>query len=321
MDTAVAFIIFNRPDTTQKVFEAIRRARPPRLYLIADGPRTPAEKQLTEATRAIAEQVDWPCTVAKFYSTANMGCRNRVITGLDAVFGIEDKAIIIEDDCLPDPSFFSFCETLLHRYQYRHDIMHIGGNNFQNGQQAGDGDYYFSRYAHIWGWATWQRAWRLYSHTLHEADFPESVFDHLSPPTYKQEEKIYWKAIYEVAGNPNFNSWDYNWLFTIWQHKGLAIVPAKNLVLNIGFGENSTHTRHVPALYRKAVCEKLETFKAPSATQVANEADKYTFYSVFYTRPVPLTLGRKIQWRLKKILNKAGSLKRANRGKGNPANT
>jgi hypothetical protein len=159
VNTPIAFFIFNRPDTTARVFEAIRQAQPSKLLVVADGPRStrPGEAEKCAATRAIIDQVDWECEVLTNYSDVNLGCRHRVSSGLDWVFEQVEEAIILEDDCLPHPTFFRFCEELLEWYRHDHRIVAISGDNFQNGHQSGEFSYYFSRYVHIWGWATWRR--------------------------------------------------------------------------------------------------------------------------------------------------------------------
>jgi hypothetical protein len=229
-----------------------------------------------------------------------------VISGLDAVFAQEEQAIILEDDCLPDPSFFTFCETLLKRYKNDEKVMHIGGNNFQNGKWIGDGDYYFSRYAHIWGWATWRRVWHKNSNKPFPFTYPDFWTDTLKTIPHKNDEQNYWTKIFEQMKEPGFKAWSYNWQFCIWQENGICILPNRNLVLNIGFGENSTHTKNVPSYYKRAMLEKLEYLREPSNMNIEYEADKHTFYTVFYSKPLPLTVKRKIIWRIKKLLQKTG---------------
>ncbi len=170
LKTTIAFLIFNRPDATERVFEEIGKAKPPMLLVIADGPRAqvPEDAEKCAASRAIIEQADWDCRIVKNYSDINMGCRNRVSSGLNWVFDTVEKAIILEDDCLPSPSFFRFCQELLTYYQDDVRVMTINGTNWQLGWKIGDGSYYFSRFNLIWGWATWRRAWTLISLYLWE---------------------------------------------------------------------------------------------------------------------------------------------------------
>ena len=164
LSTPVAFIIFNRPDTTARVFAEIAKARPPKLLVVGDGPRAnrDGEADRVAEARAIIKNVDWPCEVLTNFSTPNLGCKKRVSSGIDWIFEQVEEAIILEDDCLPDPSFFQFCEEMLARYRHDDRIAMISGDNFLFGQVPVPESYYFSRYCHIWGWASWRRAWKDY---------------------------------------------------------------------------------------------------------------------------------------------------------------
>lgn len=164
LQTPVVFFIFDRPDTTARVFAEIARGKPPKLLLVADGPRPdhPGEAEKCAAARAVVEQVDWPCEALTDYAETNLGCRRRVSSGLDWVFATVEEAIILEDNCLPHPTFFRFCEELLERYRDDERVMRISGGNHKFGRKIGTDSYYFTRYAHVWGWASWRRAWRYY---------------------------------------------------------------------------------------------------------------------------------------------------------------
>jgi hypothetical protein len=243
LKTPVALLIFNRPETTARVFEMIRRARPPILLLVADGARLnhPGEVESVATTRSIVEQVDWPCKVLKNYSNTNLGCRRRVSSGLDWVFQTVETAIILEDDCLPHPTFFRFCEELLEKYKDDENIMHISGNNFQFDHKQGQSSYYFSRYAHVWGWASWRRAWRHYDVNMKRWTGAESKDLFLSDFT-NPAEKRFWKVKWDGASAGRIDTWDFQWVFACLAQKSLSIVPNVNLVSNIGFGLNATHT-------------------------------------------------------------------------------
>src|SRR5574343_911675 len=163
--TSVIFLIFRRPKETSLVFEQIRKARPAKLFIVADGPRNPEEKKLTDSTREIVSKIDWPCEVFRNYSDVNLGCRECVSSGITWAFNNTDEAIILEDDCLPNETFFKYCEEMLPKHRNDNRIMHIGGTNFQQdnpGYQSsiGNDSYYYSNIAQIWGWATWKRSWR-----------------------------------------------------------------------------------------------------------------------------------------------------------------
>jgi hypothetical protein len=243
MNTPVALIIFNRPNTTEKVFETIRQAKPPILLVIADGARSSklGEAEKCEATRAIIDRVDWECDVRTNYSDVNLGCKKRVSSGLDWVFENVEEAIILEDDCLPSPSFFIFCEEMLQKYREDERIMIVSGCNLQMGNSRTTYSYYFGKCGNIWGWASWRRAWKYYDVNMttwpdYKDNIVDSFFD--SP-----REKKYFSAIYDKIYNNKIDTWDIQWGYAIWCQHGLSIVPDVNLISNIGFGEDSTHTK------------------------------------------------------------------------------
>jgi hypothetical protein len=244
MKTPVALIIFKRPDTTEKVFEAIRRARPPKLFAIADGARSeqPGESQKCAEVRAIIDRVDWDCEVITNYSETNLGCKLRPATGIDWVFQQVEEAIILEDDCLPDPTFFTFCDEMLARYRHDERIMAIAGSNFQFGSKRTNDSYYFSRYPHCWGWATWRRAWQHFDLDMQlwplvrDGNWLQDIFDN-------DLEIKYWQNNFQGVYDRTIDTvWDYQWTFACWVQNGLTILPNVNLTTNIGFGVDATHT-------------------------------------------------------------------------------
>jgi hypothetical protein len=244
MKAPVVFIIFNRPDTTARVFEAIRQAKPSLLFVIADGARTSkaGEAEKCAAARAIIDGVDWDCEVRTNYSDVNLGCGKRVASGLDWVFQEVEEAIILEDDCLPHPTFFQFCEELLEYYRNDTRIMAIAGNNFQRGKKYSAASYYFSRYPHCWGWASWRRAWQYY-------DFKMSIWPQIRGGEWldnmldSKKSVKYWSEIFDnMHYKELIDIWDYQWTFACWIQSGLSILPGVNLISNIGFGEDATHT-------------------------------------------------------------------------------
>ena len=242
LDTPIAFFIFNRPALTARVFERIAQARPRRLLIVADGPRNERENEKCLATRRIVERTDWPCEVERNYSRTNLGCRQRIASGLDWVFERYEQAIILEDDCLPNPTFFPFADELLHRYADDPRIGQISGDNFQFGKRCCEHSYYFSRLHHIWGWATWRRAWRLYDDSvrrwsdLRASDWLER---HLEHPTFAAN----MRGALDKVWRGELDTWDVQWVFALWQANALSVLPAGNLVTNIGFGSDATHTR------------------------------------------------------------------------------
>lgn len=245
----VAFLIFNRPETTERVFAEIARARPPKLLVIADGPRADraGEAERCRAARAIIERVDWDCEVLRNFSDTNLGCRARVSSGLDWVFGQVESAIVLEDDCLPHPDFFRFCEDLLERYRDDERIAHISGTNFLPRPYPNGESYHFSRYTHVWGWASWRRAWRNYDVTM--SAWPRIRDDRWLDGMFgRSQQARYWRWLFENVYRKEIDTWDYQWLFANWTQNALSIVPSRNLVSNIGFGASATHTRRKSTL-------------------------------------------------------------------------
>ena len=259
LKTPVAFFIFRRPDTTEKVFAEIARARPPKLFVVADGPRKErtGEADACAATRAIIDRVDWDCEVLTNYSEVNMGGPRRFPSGLDWVFSQVEEAIILEDDCLPHPTFFRFCEELLERYRDDERIAAISGNNFQFGRKRTAYSYYFSRYPHVWGWATWRRAWKTYDANMKA--WPE-IRDGGWLREYSRNLrtiKFRLKKFNDLYEGKNIN-WDGKWTFACWLQGQLAVLPNVNLVSNIGFGKDATHTMDANSVRSAMKTEPME---------------------------------------------------------------
>ena len=278
--TPVVLIIFNRPDLTKRVFEAIRQARPQRLFVIADGPRNSQERLRCEQTRRVVEVLDWPCEVSRHYSDHNMGCRDRIASGLDWVFAQAPEAIILEDDCLPCQSFFGFCAELLDHYRQVDRVMHISGSNFLV-QRATPYSYCFSRYAHIWGWATWARAWRHMDLRLREWQrFRNSQIRELFPD---KDERSYWiQKLHPFFTGQRTDTWDHPWQYSIWAQRGVCIVPRTNLVANIGFGGDATHTQNTSSpISNLPVGEMPDGLQHPPEVGFDDEADRAVYLRVF----------------------------------------
>ena len=260
--TPVVFIIFNRPDTTELVFAEIAKAKPPKLLVVGDGPRVnrAGEAEKVEAARAIIDRVDWDCEVLTNFSEVNLGCKRRVSSGIDWVFEQVEEAIILEDDCLPDPTFFRFCQELLERYRHDQRIGMISGDNFQFGRRCNDDSYYFSKYSHIWGWASWRDRWAG-SYDVMMAKWPRIRDDGcLANMVDNTLEAIYWKIIFERVHRGEIDTWDYQWVFAKWVEGRMSILPAVNLISNVGFGRDATHTTWdsvLANLARKSICFPL----------------------------------------------------------------
>jgi hypothetical protein len=288
--TPVALLFFNRPDTTARVFAEIAKARPPILLLVADGPRTarPGEGELCAAARAVVKRVDWDCQVLRDYSDQNLGCRRRVSSGLDWVFDQVEQAIILEDDCLPHPTFFRFCDELLDRYRDDERIMTISGNNHQFGHRPTTESYYFSRYNHIWGWATWRRAWQHY-------DVDIKLWPRIRDEGWLQDMLgdrhaiRYWTKTLQATFEGRIDTWDFQWILACWLQHGLTAIPCVNLVTNIGFGLAATHTQGVNRFANLPIEAMHFPLTHPPFMIRNAQSDDYIQKSVFYD---PRTLTR-----------------------------
>ncbi|MFK8115542.1 MAG: glycosyltransferase family 2 protein [Rubripirellula sp.] len=243
LDVPVAFIVFNRPDLTRRTYAAIRRAQPKNLCIISDGPRPDrvGEADLVRQSREIAESCDWACDVSTFYSEINLGCGRRVSSGISGVFEQHERAIIIEDDCEVGASFFEYCSALLDRYSEDRRVMAVSGDNFHHNQKVGDASYYFSKYPHCWGWASWRRAWQHYDHALESWPvFRES--QNLAALCDNFVELDYWTRMFDAVHEGRIDTWDFTWTLACWMNHGLTAIPNVNLVSNLGFGVDATHT-------------------------------------------------------------------------------
>ncbi len=249
MQTPVALIIFNRPHHTARVFAEIAKAKPERLFLIADGPRPdrPEDVQRCAAVRDIVARVDWPCQVERNFADSNLGCGRRPGSGISWVFEHVDEAIVLEDDCVPDPTFFRFCEELLEKYREDERVMNIGGTNWQGTPPRSPSSYFFSIFNITgWGWATWRRAWQYYDPAVRLwPEFRDTpwLLDLVRDARVAQMFAHAFDRAYITQGELDF--WDYQWTFACWAHHGLSILPATTLVENVGFGAEATHTTSV----------------------------------------------------------------------------
>ena len=279
MKSAVAFFIYKRPEYAHKVWSEIRAARPPELLIIADGPREESDRQKCEATRAVVANVDWPCHVQYNYSDANMGCRDRMASGLKWVFEQVEECIILEDDCLPAPSFFSFCDEMLDQYRQDERVMHISGNNYFCEQYDTRYSYGFSKYSFSWGWATWRRAWRYFD--LRISFWPEAkIAGLLITVCESANERLFWGSVFDRQHRGASRAWDYSWLCTCWMHHGLSVLPIVNLVGNIGTGSDSTHTQDGLWCMNRAV-GGIGKIQHPSVMIVNAAADKLAYRMIF----------------------------------------
>ncbi|MGP1383594.1 MAG: glycosyltransferase family 2 protein [Thainema sp.] len=282
-DVPVVLLIFNRADTTQVVFDVIRQLQPKQLFVVADGPRKEKENEdhLCQAARNIIERVDWNCQVFKNYAASNLGCKARVSSGLNWVFEQVEEAIILEDDCVPELSFFQFCQELLKYYRHDTRIMAISGDNFQFGRKRSKYSYYFSRYPHCWGWATWKRAWKHYDVNMHlwpevrDDKWLENILDN-------SKEERHRRKIFQKVYDNQLDSWAYGWELACWLQNGLTVLPQNNLVSNIGFSIQGTHTKFAKSDFSNMQTShmKFPLLHPPFVIRNA-EADKFTLQIMY----------------------------------------
>ena len=300
MKTPVVLIIFNRPHHTEKVFEVIRQAQPSQLLVIADGPRTnrPEDKEKCASARAIIDRVDWKCQVFKNYSDINLGCDPRIIDGLNWVFDTVEEAIILEDDCIPHPTFFTYCEELLGRYRHDPRVMNISGQNVLFGRKRTDYSYYFSRFTLCWGWATWRRSWQYFDVNLKlwpEVRDKKFMKDILEDP---YAVKV-WERTAQMLYDGRLTGWDFKWMFSCWLQNGLCLISDRNLVTNIGYGAEATHIHDEQAPYIKMAIEAMDfPLKHPPFILRDLEADKFTQRTLFDYDP---NIFKKAQNKIKKL--------------------
>lgn len=245
-DIPITIIFFIRADTLKRVFERVKQIKPKELFLIQDGPRDDTDIPKIEECRKIVEDIDWKCNVHKNYSAVNLGCGKRPYTGISWTFEHVDESIILEDDCLPNLSFFTFCKQMLEKYKDDERVMIISGtNHLIEYKKSNNESYFFSKSLAIWGWATWKRAWDKYDYTIKRFE-NKDILDNLKDEikiknAYKDITKACKNTELYLSQNLKLSWWDYQWHFCLYINSGLGIVPKYNLISNIGFGNDSTH--------------------------------------------------------------------------------
>jgi glycosyltransferase involved in cell wall biosynthesis len=247
--TPVVLCVYNRPEKTQRVLDALKVAKPRHVLVIADGPKKDdaTDSRLCKEVLQIIDGVDWDAKVDFNVSPVNLGCRKRIQTGLSWSFDLVEQAIILEDDCIPSSSFFPFCEELLQKYRDDKRVGLIGGANFQFGRDRLPESYYFSRYPLLWGWACWRRTWDIY-----DADLTSWNRDRdatwLSELLADPLATAYWTRIFDRVKS-GLDTWDYSLVFSCWRSNLLAIQPSQNMIENIGFGKEATHTLEIKSIF------------------------------------------------------------------------
>lgn len=275
MNTPVVLLIYKREECTKKLITALREVAPTHLYIVADGAK-PGEEKLVAQTRNVIECIDWPCKIEKIYAAKNLGLRERVVSGLNTVFAQEETVIILEDDCIPDPSFFPFCETLLKKYQDNPLVVSISGANALMESYKPEESYYFSRYFYAWGWATWRRAWQeVYDPSL--STWPSiKAKKGLKSILHDHVMELYWSMIFSMQHARQVDSWAYGFEYGLMTKEKLAIIATTNLVTNIGEGEGATHTKQKDKLLNQRSREMTSPLIHPAIIARDQIADQIT---------------------------------------------
>ena len=285
---AVLLLIFRRADLVIQQIDALRLVRPERLYVAADGPRAdhPGEASSCNLARRALTLIDWPCQVKTLFRPQNLGVRRAVSQAIDWFFENEEQGIILEEDCLPHPDFFPFCAALLEKYRNDPRIMQISGTNFQPQARAAGKSYFFSRYNHVWGWATWRRAWALYRPRMEGLrEFLEEA--RTSGFWENRREEKYWTKIFFRAWSNRVDSWAYRWSFSMWAEGGLCIYPESNLVANLGFRSDGTNTKGLDKRKANRPLTPLKALVHPVTVIPCRRADLWTFEHLYWGDSVP----------------------------------
>lgn len=242
LETPLLFLVFNRPEVTKRVFARIREAQPRRLFIAADGPRDShlTDEKQCKKVREIVMAVDWDCEVKTLFNDENLGCGRAVSSAINWFFNTVEEGIILEDDTLPNETFFTFCQTLLSKYRHVPQVMQISGFNVCGIWKNSFQSYHFSHFGGIWGWATWKRAWEQYDFDMLQWQNTE-VKTHISR-FFTKEQYLSRIKLYDKLYKKEVDTWDLQWTFAKLIHTGLSVIPSMNLIENIGFGKGATHT-------------------------------------------------------------------------------
>jgi len=241
LTTPVALFVYRRPEHTKQVLEQIEEIEPPRVLVVGDGPEDGEEEERVESVRRIIAEADLECEVSTEYADSNFGLKERFATGLDWVFDNAEEAIILEDDTVPDISFFRFCDELLERFRGDNRVWDIAGRNELGSYCQGDSSYFYSHYGGIWGWATWRSSYEEYDSDMTAWQNPV-VRDRVLDSFTDRSQTRYVRDVFDRTYDGEIETWDYQWGFAKYRNNAVSVVPETNLIENIGFGEGATNT-------------------------------------------------------------------------------
>ncbi|MBR9706748.1 nucleotide-diphospho-sugar transferase [Candidatus Pacearchaeota archaeon] len=275
LKTPILVLAFIRPELTEKLFESIRRVRPLKLFVAIDGPRNENDKPLVDEVKKIFTKIDWPCQLKTFYKETNKGLKGGYIDTLDWFFSHVEDGIILEDDCIPNNSFYWFCQELLEKYKHDDRIMQIAGSNCQRGWKRDNYSYYFSKSPYTWGWATWRRAWKTYSADMKGyKEFKDKGYLKDVYPNFL--ERMVLKSNFKHIIN-GFQVWDPQWVYNIIYNNGLVIIPNENLITNIGMSSNASNMTYLDKKRSLPTKELSFPLKHPPFMVADRESDDRLF--------------------------------------------
>jgi hypothetical protein len=304
---AVLFLVFNRPDATRRVLDAILAARPRRLYVAADGPRPSHARDAADcaAVREIINHVPATVDVRTRYRSHNLGCRAAVSEALDWFYEHEPEGVVLEDDCLPDPSFFRYSAALLDRYREQNEVFAIAGNGSHSIEIEREDSYRFSRYNHVWGWATWRRAWQNYDDEMSDWPRLRETSWLLQVGDGHHDFARFWKAAFDAAYLAEVDTWAYRWTYSCWRRGGLTALPMSNLVKNIGFDLGATHTADTENWLARLPLERMDCpLRHPERVERDVDLDRWIDLKYFGTKPSPVVRFRSGLGRLRRTFVK-----------------
>jgi len=288
IQSPVLFLIFNRPETTREVFAAIRQARPPRLYVASDGPRTckagEAEKVLALRSEILGG-IDWPCTVHTHFQDHNLGCKQAVSSAISWFFAQEPQGIVLEDDCLPSQSFFRYCDDMLAHFADDSTVYLIAGEARGPESFGMSEDIAVCKYAHIWGWASWARVWKHYDPDMR--DWPQQKKRVLEQISQEPATRRFWRSRLDAVYAGKIDTWDFQLTYLMQKHQAKCVVPRRNLVTNIGFGDGATHTFDVGSNSANRPRFELD-FPLNTELNPASEEKINQFYDATECRLLPM---------------------------------
>jgi hypothetical protein len=305
-ETPVALFVYHRPDLTRRVLETVRAARPTQLLVVADGPspQQPDDARLCRETQDVLGGVDWPCRLRTHFSTSNLGVPQRLATGLDWVFSQVPEAIVLEDDCIPDATFFRFCSELLTRYRDEQRVYMVRGSNFLAGRRLEPSSYYFSRFFNIWGWATWARAWRHFDVNMKR--WPECRDSGWLERVLPQRMVPQMRNIFDETHAGRLPEWSFPWQFAGLLHNAVAATPSTNLVTNAGFGTGASYFRDPHHHYARLRTGSMQfPLSHPAPIRVHEEADSHEWDFAFPDPGALKNLPLRLIRRLRRVFGRA----------------